>query len=210
METQNKGARTRLEIVRHAAPLFNQHGYEGTSLSDLMGATGLKKGGIYRHFSSKEELALDAFDYAWGHAVAGRLEGVREVADCLDRLKKMVDNFVEKRAGLVPGGCPLLNTAIDADDGNAALRSRAKIAMQWWTNRISGVVSEGIHKRQIDPHVNPRKLSQVMIGCLEGALMISRIQATDAPLQNAREHLHRYLEQNIRATGAKSKRVRAS
>jgi hypothetical protein len=49
-----------------------------------------------------------------------------------------------------------------------------------------------------------------MIGCLEGALMISRIQATDAPLQNAREHLHRYLEQNIRATGAKSKRVRAS
>ena len=45
-----------------AAPIFNQHGYEGSSLNDLMEATGLKKGGIYRHFASKEELAAEAFD----------------------------------------------------------------------------------------------------------------------------------------------------
>jgi TetR/AcrR family transcriptional repressor of nem operon len=38
-----KGERTRREIVEKAAPLFNQKGYEGTSLSDLMEATGLKK-----------------------------------------------------------------------------------------------------------------------------------------------------------------------
>ena len=61
-----KGERTRQEIVRNAAPLFNTKGYEGTSLSDLMAATGLQKGGIYRHFASKEELAAEAFDYAWG------------------------------------------------------------------------------------------------------------------------------------------------
>ena len=51
-----KGEQTRRKIVAAAAPIFNQHGYEGSSLADLMEATGLKKGGIYRHFSSKEEL----------------------------------------------------------------------------------------------------------------------------------------------------------
>src|SRR6195256_6799324 len=87
-----KGEQTRRDIVQKAAPLFNQKGYEGTSLSDLMDATGLQKGGIYRHFASKEELALEAFDYSWQKAVNGRLEGVQNVPDSVDRLKKMVDN----------------------------------------------------------------------------------------------------------------------
>ena len=52
-----KGEQTRQEIIRRAAPIFNQKGYDGAALSDLMRATGLKKGGIYRHFDSKQELA---------------------------------------------------------------------------------------------------------------------------------------------------------
>src|ERR1700720_218337 len=104
MEVQvTKGEQTRRDIVQKSAPLFNQKGYEGTSLSDLMEATGLQKGGIYRHFSSKEELATESFDYSWGKAVSGRLDGVAEVPDCVNRLKKMISNFVELRAGLVPG-----------------------------------------------------------------------------------------------------------
>src|SRR6202171_5234257 len=61
--SMTKGEQTRKKIVEAAAPIFNQRGYEGSSLNDLMEATGLKKGGIYRHFTSKEELAVEAFDY---------------------------------------------------------------------------------------------------------------------------------------------------
>jgi len=60
-----KGEGTRQEIIRKAAPIFNRKGYSGAALSDLMRATGLEKGGIYRHFGSKQELAADAFDHAW-------------------------------------------------------------------------------------------------------------------------------------------------
>jgi TetR/AcrR family transcriptional repressor of nem operon len=194
-----KGEQTRNEIVRKSAPLFNQKGYEGTSLSDLMAATGLQKGGIYRHFSSKEELATEAFDYSWGKAVSGRLDGVAEVPDCVNRLKKMIDNFVELRAGLVPGGCPLMNTAVEADDGNAALRARAKKALQNWTARLSKITLEGIKKQEINHGVDPLKLSQLIIGSLEGALLISRLQKNDEPLRAIKEHLTDYLEQNVRA-----------
>ena len=45
--------------------MFNQRGFAGTTVSELMDATGLKKGGIYRHFAGKEELALAAFDHAF-------------------------------------------------------------------------------------------------------------------------------------------------
>jgi TetR/AcrR family transcriptional repressor of nem operon len=194
-----KGEQTRREIVEKAAPLFNQKGFEGTSLADLMQATGLQKGGIYRHFSGKKELAAEAFDYAWDKAVRGRLDGVAEVPDCVDRLKKTIDNFVERRAGLVPGGCPLMNTAVEADDGNPVLRARARKALQSWTERLSRIALEGIKKRQIDHRVAPRQLAQLIIGSLEGALLISRLQKDEQPLRAMRQHLDDYLEESVRA-----------
>jgi TetR/AcrR family transcriptional repressor of nem operon len=57
-----KGEQTGQEIIRKAAPIFNQKGYDGAALSDLMRATGLEKGGIYGHFGSQQGLAGDAFD----------------------------------------------------------------------------------------------------------------------------------------------------
>ncbi len=201
----SKGQETKQEIVRKAAPLFNQKGYAGTSLSDLMDATGLQKGGIYRHFSGKEELATEAFDYSWQKAVTGRLEGVENVLNSVDRLKKMVDNFVDMRAGLVPGGCPLMNTAIEADDGNTVLRNRARKALQGWIARLSRIAAAGIHKHEIYSRMEPRKLSEWIIGSLEGALLISRLQKDSEPLHNARRNLHEYLERNVRAKQARFK-----
>jgi TetR/AcrR family transcriptional repressor of nem operon len=202
-----KGEQTRREIVQKAAPLFNQKGFEGTSVSDLMKATGLKKGGIYRHFSSKEELATEAFDYSWERAVRGRQDGLEEVADCVNRLKKMIDNFVLLRSELVPGGCPLMNTAVEADDGNAVLRVRARRALQSWMARLSKATCEGIKKRQIDPRVDPRKLSQLIIGSLEGALLISRLQNDDEALDGVRHYLQEHLERDIRAKSVRRKRA---
>ena len=112
-----KGEQTRQEIIRKAAPIFNQRGYDGAALSDLMKATGLEKGGIYRHFESKQQLAAAAFDYAWKLAWDTQFEGTQAISNTVDRLQQIVRNFRDRRAGLVPGGCPLLNTAIDSDDG---------------------------------------------------------------------------------------------
>jgi len=195
----NKGQQTRRAIVAEAAPLFNQKGFAGTSLADLMRATGLQKGGIYRHFSGKEELAAEAFDYSWGKAVDERLAGVAEIPNCVERLKKTIENFVELRVGLVPGGCPLMNTAVEADDGNARLRARAKKALQNWTARLTKITAEGIAKNQIGRNVDARDLAQLIIGSLEGALLIARLQKSNAPLRNVRRHLDDYLEQSVRA-----------
>jgi TetR/AcrR family transcriptional regulator, transcriptional repressor for nem operon len=194
-----KGQQTRREIIEKAAPLFNQKGYEGTSLSDLMDATGLQKGGIYRHFGSKEELAAAAFDYSWLKAASKRLDGLDDFANSVDRLKKMISNFVELRPGLVPGGCPLMNTAIESDDGNPVLRARAQKALQTWASRLSKIVRQGIARRQIDSTIHPQKLSQLIIATLEGTLLISRLQKTRQPLLDVRKHLDEYLERNVRS-----------
>jgi TetR/AcrR family transcriptional repressor of nem operon len=199
-----KGEDTRREIVEKAAPLFNQKGFEGTSLSDLMRVTGLQKGGIYRHFSSKEELAGEAFDYAWHKAFERRLEGVDEAADAVERLKKMIDNFVDIRTGLVPGGCPLMNTAIEADDGNPVLRARARGALSGWMARLTKAAEDGIARREIDSKVDAKALGQLIISTLEGALLISRLENDRAALDRVRHHLRDYLEANVRRRARKA------
>jgi TetR/AcrR family transcriptional repressor of nem operon len=120
-----RGEQTRQEIIRKAAPIFNQKGYDGAALSDLMRATGLEKGAICRRFESKEELARDAFDHAGKVAMDARFEGTEEIPNTVDRLKQIVRNFRDRRTGLVPGGCPLLSTAIDSDDGHPSVASQS-------------------------------------------------------------------------------------
>src|SRR4029077_13391890 len=136
-----KGEQTRRSIVEAAAPIFNKHGYEGSSLNDLMEATGLKKGGIYRHFASKEELAAEAFDYTWEAAWNARLLHVDEKANGIEKLKQLIANFAEHRSP-VAGGCPILNTAIDADDGNPVRRARVAKALRSWVSRLQVIVEQ--------------------------------------------------------------------
>jgi TetR/AcrR family transcriptional repressor of nem operon len=199
----SKGEQTRREIIRKAAPIFNQRGFDGAALSDLMRATGLEKGGIYRHFDSKQQLAGEAFEYAWQLALRTRFEGTQEIANAVDRLKQIVWNFRDQRAGLVQGGCPMLNTATDADDGNPALRTRVRRAFGSWLGRLRSIVEEGQGRGEIRPSVNPMELATLIVTTLEGGLMLERLQKTPEPLNIACRHLEEYLETRIRAEESK-------
>jgi TetR/AcrR family transcriptional regulator, transcriptional repressor for nem operon len=198
-----KGERTRQEIIRKAAPIFNQRGYEGAALSDLMKATGLEKGGIYRHFDSKQQLAAEAFDYAWNLHLDTRFEGTEEIANTVDRLKQVVRNFRDRRAGLVPGGCPLLNTAIDSDDGNPQLREKARRALGGWLGRLRSIVEEGQRRGEISRDIDSSELAALIVSTLEGSLMMSRLQRGEQPRDWACRHLEEYLETKVRVKDLK-------
>ncbi len=199
-----KGEQTRQLIIRKAAPIFNQKGYDGAALSDLMRATGLEKGGIYRHFESKEELAADAFDHAWKIAMDTRFQGTEEIPNTVDRLKQIVRNFRDRRTGLVPGGCPLLNTAIDCDDGNPQLRAKARQALSSWLDRMQSIAEEGKRRGEVRSDVDSRKLATLIASTLEGSHMMSRLQKKEEPRDLAVHHLEEYLETEVRAQRAKA------
>lgn len=194
----SKGEKTRQRIVAEAAALFNERGFEGGSMADLMEATGLEKGGIYRHFSSKEDLAAAAFDFAWQTATHVRMHDLDSVPNSVDKLKRFMANFVERRPS-VPGGCPLLNTAIDADDGNRMLRERARRALRQWQDILSEIINVGRERKEIRSEIDPKKLATLIIGSLEGALMISRLERNRDALLETQDHLGSYLDSEVTA-----------
>ena len=144
--TTTKGERTRQRIVELAAPVFNRQGYVGASMRDLIGATGLEKGGIYNHFGSKEQLALEAYDYAMTRVterprpLAGRRHRRgRPAARMIRGVRRATPAGPRSRAG-----CPIMNTAIEADDTHPELRDRARASMTLWHRLVGRIVKDGM------------------------------------------------------------------
>ena len=189
-----KGAQTRQRIVARAAPVFNTLGYSRTSMSDLTRATGLEKGGIYNHFPSKEALALAAFDYAVNVAAErfrAALEGVEPAAARLQAIVSVFAAYLETPP--IPGGCPIQNTAVEADDTDPALRERAQAAMADLQKLIGVTVKAGVHRGELRPEANPRAVAAIITATMEGAIMLGRLYGDPTPMRHAVEHLSWYI-----------------
>jgi TetR/AcrR family transcriptional repressor of nem operon len=195
-----KGQQTRERILAQAAALFNQKGFAGASMSDLMEATGLQKGGLYRHFESKELLALEALDYAIARMTERFREAVASHPNAVDRVIALTDVFIGVLLDPpVPGGCPLMNAAIENDDGNPQLRARSRAAMDGLWALIERILRQGRERGEVRDEVDAAELATVVISQCEGALMMSQLYQDPAPLHKTMLFLHRYLEDQVRA-----------
>lgn len=198
-----KGEDTREKILMRAARLFNEKGYFGVSLTDLMRATGLKKGGLYNHFESKEKLALEAFDYAIGLYRKRYEEALAGKTHAADRLLAIVDvmrrNITDPP---VPGGCVLMNAAIESDDAFPALRERARKAMDMWRKLVRRTVEAGLASGEIRSGIDPEQTATLLIGTIEGGVMLSKLYKDPVHVLRAADHISRYIIDNIRLRDA--------
>jgi AcrR family transcriptional regulator len=191
----SKGEQTRERILARSAQLFNRQGYSGSSLADIMRETGLEKGGIYNHFSSKEQLAVEAFDYAYElvqQRVRQALAGKLNARERLLALVSVFQGIVEDPP--VIGGCPILNTAIEADDANEALRNRARAAMDNLQATIHRIVSKGIERQELHPGIDADEVASILIATLEGAVMLSNLYKDPVHMKRAASHVVNYIE----------------
>lgn len=194
----SKAEVTRQCIIEQAAVIFNQHGYKGTSLSEIMQATGLKKGGIYNHFRNKDELAIAAFDYAVQQLEDRYRNVLRRHRHAINRLQMMVERFAANLEDPpLPGGCPILNTAVDSDDTHSALRQRTQQAMDTWQAMIEHIITRGIQRAEIQA-VDVEMATTVFISVLEGGLMMSKLYGNPVYLDRAQQHLFNYIETNLK------------
>jgi AcrR family transcriptional regulator len=186
-----KGERTRLEILRQAFGLFNSKGYEAVTVSDLMDVTGLKKGGIYNHFKSKDDLASEAFTYALNEVAALLLKRMHAADTPAGKLKAVIEHFTQMSAEgtLFAGGCPLMNAAIESDCGYPVLREKAREAL----TKFTGLVEEqfvALERERGESLFTPEEAAVHMVSSLEGALMLSLISKTHEPLRQTSKVLH--------------------
>ena len=188
-----KGELTRRRIVETAAPLFNQRGYFGLSMSDVMDTSGLEKGGIYNHFSSKDELALAAFDHnvaILSKLVTTALSGRRHALDRLLAVIGAYRDFVDSPP--LPGGCPMLNTSVEAEDAKKNLDLRL--------GTVARIVERGLERSELRPGLDPEEVAGVIVAAIEGGLMLTQLYRDPVHLHRVADHLESYVHSLQRST----------
>ena len=169
-------------------------GYAGTSMSAVLTATGLQKGGLYNHFASKEALAVAAFDYQV-EQIGARFElALDGVAGAVPRLHAIIGVIGQLASDPeFAGGCPILNAATESDDALPALRERAQAAMTSWQRLIGSTVKAGVGAGELRADCQPRVVATIVTATLEGAVMLTKLYGDGDHMKRSIDHLSSYL-----------------
>jgi len=194
-----KGERTRAEIVRRSAELMNHQGFLAAPLSAVIAATGIQKGGLYRHFDSREELAHEAFEFAVAQVRDRFLAAIGDHTNACDRLLALLASYDGDSGELpLPGGCPIMNGAIEADHADQALRDRARGAMSAWHGLVQRIVRAGIRDGELRRGLDAAEVASFFIASIEGAVMLTHLYGTPAHWHAVRRQLAAYVERELR------------
>ena len=170
----------RERMVRSAIILLAQHGYQGTSFSEVLAHSQAPRGSIYHHFpDGKDQLIAAAVDVAGANAVA--------VLDALDGLPGagIVDGFMAMWRAVLErsefsAGCSVLAVTVSSDSASAV--EQAGGVFRTWTNRLTELLRRaGV--------ADPESFATLMIAASEGAVVLARAEHDLAPFDAVHRRL---------------------
>lgn len=172
----SKSEKTRKYIIEKVAPIFNMHGYEGTSMSLLTKAIGLTKGALYGNFENKDQIALAALEYNISKIKGEIADRIGPIGNSCDKLvafaefyRDMFDKISQR------GGCPILNAAIDSDNTELPLRDFVIRSISDWIDRIILIIRRGIKRREIKESIDAEAYATLFVTLIEGGIMLSKV-----------------------------------
>jgi TetR/AcrR family transcriptional repressor of nem operon len=191
-----KATVTRQFIIDKTASVFNTKGYNGTSLNDLTEATGLTKGSLYGNFDNKEEIAIAVFHYS--------MEMVRETArlkmekakSSKDKLLALLDFYSQYVfSSPIPGGCPLMNNAVEADDQHLFMKKAVATEIKKTIDVIAGLLAIGKREGEFKNSINEKEIANLFFCSIEGAIIVSRVSSSDAAMKSVASFNRNLLKQ---------------
>lgn len=166
-----KGELTRRNIIEKSLQLFSVKGYFNTSISDILQATGLTKGGLYCHFKSKEEVWRAVYDNAveiWRFVV---FKDVRSVADPLERIERTIENVLLNYLGkeVFDGGCFFVNMLVELSGQSDTMGRHILKGFVGFSKLFQSWLSEAEAAGLLKANLNFREIADFIIITLNGA-----------------------------------------
>ncbi len=172
---QTKGQETRNHILKESRRLFTLQGFNNTSISEIIAATGVKKGNLYYHFSSKEELGL-AVLLDVRHEFLGVLERSMVGSSAVERILHSCNSIMAlmEETDFV-GGCLFGNTALEMIDLSSSFGQVVRDVFSHWINLIEQEIRRDIGDEGNGKNLSPETLAIAVVAILEGGIMLSRL-----------------------------------
>jgi len=155
---------SRQEILRTAARLFQQRGYDATSMNDVAAALKLSKGGLYHHFQSKDEILFEIMDHAMEITEERVLTPVRSIADPDERLRALIRLHIE--VVLSPRDREITVMLHENHPLPPALRKRINTRKKEYVHFLEKLLAEVQRTRHAKGSVSPRAAAFALLGMM--------------------------------------------
>jgi TetR/AcrR family transcriptional repressor of nem operon len=193
-----KGQITKEHIIRQSAGLFNTKGYNGTSLSEIIERCNIRKGGIYNHFENKDEIALNAFDYSFVQLKNMLIEELAKRTTATDKLMAICDVYVRLVVeDTCEGGCPILNAAVENDDGHPLLKQKAQLAMKELITALENRIGEGVNRGEFRSDIHVEAACSVIIALIQGGVVLSKLFDNNKYIHHCTDQVRAYIQEHI-------------
>lgn len=169
-----KGNITKQRIVSQSLALFNKFGVRGTSISDLMAATKLEKGGIYRHFESKDQILESALRFYIASVESRLAKATEGLTSPRKRLIEIVKSFASIAENpVVPGGCFIMNIAVDTDHEENGPHPLVVLSFKRWERLFVSEIQNGIKQGEFRDDVDAKSFAAIAICSIEGSIVLA-------------------------------------
>lgn len=154
-------------VIRRATELFNQQGYEGTSMNDLAKELGLTKSALYHHLPSKEHILGLALEEALTELTSAveRARTAGTDSSAYERVRHLVQESVKVLVAHQPAVTLLLRVR-----GNSELELAALKRRRWIDDEVAAIVQEAIDEGSLRGDVDPALVSRLLFGMVNSLI----------------------------------------
>jgi AcrR family transcriptional regulator len=146
-------------LLAVAVAVFNERGYDGTSMEDLSRRLGIAKSSIYHHVDGKEDLLRLALDRALDGLFSVAEQAVAGDQPAIDRLEFLVRGSV----GILADRLPYVTLLVRAR-GNTATERRALRRRREFDQIVADLVKEAELDGDIRPDIDPAVTARLLFG----------------------------------------------
>ncbi|MEH6625152.1 MAG: TetR family transcriptional regulator C-terminal domain-containing protein [Motiliproteus sp.] len=186
MKQASKGQKTREHILEQGLQLFNDKGYHGTGLKEILDAAGIPKGSFYHYFESKEHFAVeiinhyralefDRWDSYFKDHDGCRLSQIRTVLDII------IEEYSQHTAKI---GCLIANLSGELANSSPYFRSAIQAATELVLECIEKDMTIAQQQGSLRTDIPPRQLALLFWDSWQGAMLRMKVSRSTAPLKN--------------------------
>lgn len=190
----SKGAVTQSRILKNTRKLIVEKGFNNTSISDIIAATGVKKGNLYYYYASKNDLGLAVLKDAeqeFFDLLATSFQGKKSLEKVWNSCAAILQ--AQQKANFV-GGCLFGNTALEMSDCNEEYASIIQEIFQKWTDLLADHLREAVSEGDLDLGPSPESLAQIIVAVIEGGIMMARVSKGKTDLADCLDTLKAVLK----------------
>jgi AcrR family transcriptional regulator len=178
----DRGGETRRRILEVAAQAFADRGYAGTSLSEVLKASRVTKGGFYFHFPSKEALALATLRHKQEQWAGAVMTAVMRHPGAVEQLHAMVEALCDLNEQ--DRACRAINRlCTELGDEHPELRPQLSTQLTTWMDMVATIIRNGQDEGDIRPEVDPAMAAEVAVESFIGVETVSETLTGRADLR---------------------------